>query len=256
MENNLIVFFVLGLLLFGMWRLFFKKKKIPSFPPKWRTILEKKVMFYTRLLPEEKIRFENGINKFLSNITITGVEIPIDDTDRLLVASSAVIPLFGFPGWEFRNLNEVLLYEDAFSEDYQTEGKDRQILGMVGSGAMNRMMVLSKPALHEGFENPEDDSNVGIHEFIHLLDKADGETNGVPAVIMQHQFVIPWIKRVHKEINNIRKNDTDFNPYGGTNEAEFLSVIGEYFFENPHKLEKNHPALYADLERIFNQKLG
>jgi len=31
------------------------------------------------------------------------------------------------------------------------------------------------------------------------------------------------------------------NYYDSTNEAEFFSVISEYFFQQPHLLEKNHP---------------
>lgn len=55
------------------------------------------------------------------------------------VAASAVIPLFGFPGWRYRHLNEVLLYPDTFDEDYQVQNARRNIIGMVGSGAMNRI---------------------------------------------------------------------------------------------------------------------
>jgi len=39
-----------------------------------------------------------------------------------------------------------------------------------------------------------------------------------------------------------------------TNEAEFFSVISEYFFQQPHLLEKHHPALFCLLEKIFKHQ--
>ncbi len=126
---------------------------------------------------------------------------------------------------------------------------------MVGSGEMNRMMILSKPALRKGFDNETDKQNVGIHEFVHLIDKADGDTDGIPKVLMKNQYIIPWLKLMHEEIREIRKNESDINPYGSTNEAEFFSVVSEYFFSRPHLFSKKHPELFQLLEKIYSQDL-
>ncbi|PHN01027.1 M90 family metallopeptidase [Flavilitoribacter nigricans] len=252
----LIIVLVLFLILLTWW-MFFRKPKtdLGQFPPAWRDILRKKVAFYRDLTEAEQQRFERAIQQFFKDVDITGVEITLDDTDRLLVAASAVIPLFGFPGWRYHNLNEVLLYEGTFNHDYQTEGKERDILGMVGTGAMQRMMILSRKALHAGFEQENSKKNVGIHEFVHLLDKADGATDGIPEVLIERPFAIPWLKEIHEEIREIKNNDSDINPYGATNEAEFFSVASEYFFKQPELFHKNHPELFAMMEKIFRQDL-
>jgi hypothetical protein len=39
--------------------------------------------------------------------------------------------------------------------------------------------------------------------------------------------------------------------YGATNPAEFFAVATETFFEKPHQLLKNHPALYEQLQRYY-----
>ena len=41
--------------------------------------------------------------------------------------------------------------------------------------------------------------------------------------------------------------------YGGTNKAEFLAVATESFFEKPVQLEREHPALYAQLQQFYRQ---
>jgi MtfA peptidase len=250
-------FFILLLVAFWYW-LYPKKgkQKAVTFPENWRAILSRKVRFYDQLQLSEKTRFETGIQQFLSEVVITGVGTELEDTDKLLVASSAVIPLFGFPGWKYRKLNEVILYEGAFNQNYDTrQGEQRNILGLVGGGGMTGTMILSKPALHQGFAN-RSSHNVGIHEFVHLLDRADGGTDGVPEILLEQPFLIPWVKLMHQEIKAILDGASDINPYGSTNEAEFLSVVSEYFFQQPHLLEKRHPELFSLLEKIFRQDLS
>lgn len=258
-EKLIAAAFFLLLLIAYWWWLFFKKKrpKTTPFPAAWKSILSEKVDFYSQLSPTEKLRFEESTLDFLDKISITGIDTDVDDTDKLLVAASAVIPLFGFPGWHYHNLHEVLLYDAPFNHEYETEqGKARNILGMVGSGSMNRMMILSKPDLHEGFDQQRSYHNVGIHEFVHLLDKADGATDGLPEVLLQQPFLIPWVKLMHREIEAIKVGRSDIDVYGSTNEAEFFSVVSEYFFKQPERLKKNHPELFDLLERVFRQDLA
>lgn len=66
-------------------------------PTGWQRILSKKVFFYSQLKGKDKDRFERDIVRFLSKVKITGVSCTVELEDRLLVASSGVIPLFGFP---------------------------------------------------------------------------------------------------------------------------------------------------------------
>jgi Mlc titration factor MtfA (ptsG expression regulator) len=227
------------------------KKPEQPFPAEWRNILSRKVPFYQSLNKEDKKTFEFEVQEFLLNCRITGIETEVTTTDRLLVAASAVIPIFRFPDWKYTNLSEVLLYKGTFNRNFQTEGEERSILGMVGSGYMNGQMILSKPALHLGFANETDKKNTAIHEFVHLLDKADGTIDGVPEKLLERQYVLPWLHLMEKEIHEIYEGRSDINPYGGTNKSEFYAVAAEYFFERPELLKKKHPELYKMLARIF-----
>ena len=60
---------------------------------------------------------------------------------------------------------------------------------MVGTGYMDGKMVLSKPALHHGFVNDSDKKNTAIHEFVHLIDKFDGSVDGIPALLLEKQYI-------------------------------------------------------------------
>ncbi|RAK00180.1 hypothetical protein LX87_01878 [Larkinella arboricola] len=221
----------------------------------YRDLLQQHVAYYRALSDEDKQRFEARIQHFLSQTRIEGIGTTIDDLDRVLVASSAVITIFGFKNWSFYRLTTVVLYEDRFNADFQTTGNERNILGMVGEGgALQSTMVLSKPALHEGFANESSKENTGIHEFVHLLDQIDGSTDGAPEYLLERGHIKPWLQLIHASIGDIKANHSDIDPYAMTNEAEFFAVVSEYFFKRPDLLQEKHPALYARLEEIFQQR--
>jgi len=218
-------------------------------------LLAQHVDFYIRLDGTKKTLFEQKIFAFLATIKIEGVGLEITQLDRLLVASSAVIPIFGFDDWQYKNLTNVLLYPDTFNKDFEFEGGERNIMGMVGSGYMNGQMILSLAALRHGFSKSAGKENTGIHEFVHLLDKSDGATDGIPENLMAYEYTLPWVKMMHEEIERIEDDKSDINPYAITNQAEFFAVISEYFFEQPEILKDKHPDLYRMLSKIFGQNL-
>ncbi len=227
---------------------------IAPLPENYRQLLKDHVQFYKKLDDAGKKQFEERVQHFLSGIRITGVDAAVEDIDRVLIGASAIIPIYAFPSWEYPNLNEVLLYPETFNEEFQQEGRDRSVLGMVGSGPMQHVMILSQHALRQGFSNMTDKNNTAIHEFVHLVDKTDGDTDGVPEILLQHQYTLPWLDMMHKNIAAIMKNRSDINPYGATSQAEFFAVVSEYFFERPDLLRAKHPELYDMLGRIFSSE--
>ncbi len=225
----------------------------PPLPPSYPALLERHVGYYRDLPDDRKEEFEKRVGQFLARITIEGVGVTVDDTDRILVASSAIIPIFGFTNWDYYRLTNVVLYDGNFSKDF-TDETERNVLGMVGQGgALQSSMVLSKPALHAGFDVDSSKSNTGIHEFVHLLDQADGAADGLPEYLLDKDHTKPWLKLIHAKINEIKANQSDIDPYGITNEAEFFAVASEYFFKRPDLLQEKHPQLFARLEEMFQQ---
>jgi len=255
MMNSLPFAYLIPIFLIAIY-LILKKKKVAVEPltDVDKKILDEYVEYYHNLDSTDKLKFEEKVAAFFSTVKIEPVGLEITTLDELLIASSAVIPIFGFDDWQYQNLTSVLLYPDAFNKDFQFEGGERNIMGMVGTGYMNGQMILSRSALRHGFSKSAGKENTAIHEFVHLLDKSDGATDGVPENLMAHEYTLPWIKMMHEEIEKIEDNKSDINPYATTNEAEFFAVVSEYFFEKPEQLKDKHPELYHQLSRIFAQQ--
>lgn len=225
-----------------------------SLPDNFRSILQEQSVFYQQLDDAQKDDFAKRVQHFLATTQITGVKTNVEDLDKVLVAASAVIPIFGFPEWEYVNLNEVLLYPDSFNHDFEQSGEGRNVLGMVGSGAMNNVMILSQHELRQAFINKTGKTNTAIHEFVHLVDKTDGSVDGLPEFITDKKYILPWLQLMQAEMKKIMSGRSDINPYGATNEAEFFAVVSEYFFERPGLLKQKNPQLYELLSEIFRQQ--
>jgi Mlc titration factor MtfA (ptsG expression regulator) len=232
-----------------------KPKKASNFPKDWEQLLQKHVSFYNDLEQKNQLIFKKRIMLFLSEVNIEGVKTDIEDLDKVLIASSAIIPVFGFKEWHYNNLSGVIVYPDTFNHDLQfsSKSKKRQILGMVGSGQFEKQMILSKRAIRHAFKNETDKRHTPIHEFVHLIDKTDDQVDGIPEAIMKREYIEPWLELMHKEIEDINNNKSDIRNYATTNQAEFFAVVSEYFFERPKLFKKKHPEIYKMLKECFQQ---
>ena len=248
------VFVLIVLALLIVFFIVYKKpvKKI-ILSENYRELLTNYVSYYRRLDEKNKLSFEEKIKDFLSYVRIDGIDTSVDEIDKLLVASSAVIPVFGFKKWKYYNLNNVLLYPDSFNkEKFLASGYEKNTLGMIGNGPMQNVMILSKPSLRWGYQSVST-SNTGIHEFVHLLDKEDGEVDGLPEALLNRKYNSTWLNLVNKNIELIMNGESDINNYAASNKAEFFAVTSEYFFNQPELFKENHPELFKMICYIFNQ---
>ena len=209
----LAVIVLLILLVLRPWK---SAREIVPLPEHFKYLMNDHVLFYRQLDEEGKKLFEKKVEKFLSDVRITGVRTEVADIDKVLIGASAIIPIYAFSDWEYINLNEVLLYPDAFNHDFEQMGYHRSITGMVGNGPLQNVMILSKQALRDGFVNNSDKLNTGIHEFIHLIDKTDGSIDGVPEVLLKQQYVLPWLNMMRENMQDMMKGNSDIDLYGVT----------------------------------------
>jgi MtfA peptidase len=252
-ETVLQIFFVLVLIIVIILFAFRISRTKENFlmPENYRELLNDYVKFYKQLDDKGKEAFEERVEHFLSSVQITGVNAVVEDIDRLLIAAGAIIPVYAITDWQYINLHEVLLYPGTFNLDFDQGGSDRHVTGMVGTGAMQHVMIITKWQLRQGFINDNDAHNTAIHEFAHLIDKMDGTMDGVPEIILERKYTDRWKHLMDSTIVQMKNYGSDIDMYGATNQAEFFAVISEYFFERPDLLKANHPELYEMLQRIY-----
>lgn len=246
------ILFVLFLIVLIILAVFHpKRSETNALPQNYPELLNDYVKFYTALNEDEKKSFEKKFETFLLAVKITGANADVEDLDRVLIGAAAVIPVFYIRDWEYVNLREVLLYPGNFNTDYEQQGQDRMISGMVGTGNLENVMILSKWELRQGFINTNNNRNTALHEFVHLIDKMDGTLDGVPELLLERKHVNQWQMLMQIEMERIRQGVSDIDLYGATGPVEFFAVAAEYFFEQPEAFRLNHPSLNEMLQRFF-----
>src|SRR5207249_584968 len=93
-----------------------------EFREPWRRALERYVRYYMVLSPEDRARFERDVAVFIDDAEITGVNTTVTDDVRVLVASSAVMLVFGRPSQRLieRELVRARRGESALDEYART----------------------------------------------------------------------------------------------------------------------------------------
>lgn len=219
----------------------------------WSRFLNEHVAFYRTLNAHDQRTFNERVRLFIETTEVEAGQFEVSDQDRLLVAANAIIPVWGFPDWHYFNIDKVFLLPASFNEKFECGQPDSVITRMVGTGPMSGKLALSRPALHQGFKNTRDKRNVGIHEFVRLIDMSDGECDGFPERLKEFAFSIPWLELVGDKISGIERKKSNIRDYGATNKAEFLAVASEYFFERPKMMKAKHSILYSALSDLYRQ---
>lgn len=254
MVTVLQIFFALLLILLIIYLVFQpRRKQTFTWPDNYQDLLKDYVRFYVELDEEGRKQFEKKFQDFLSAIKISGANAEVEDLDRVLIGAAAVIPVFFIRDWEYVNLKEILIYPGSFNTDFDQQGSDRMISGMVGSGALQNVMIITKWELRQGFINSAGKRNTAIHEFVHLIDKMDGTLDGIPELLLERKYIPQWQELLQLTMEQIRRGESDIDAYGATSEVECFAVMSEYFFEQPELFRSAHPELYLMLQRIFRR---
>jgi Mlc titration factor MtfA (ptsG expression regulator) len=252
MITALQVIFVLTLIVIIVMFVFQPKRREGYvLPDHYRDLLLDYVSFYARLDEEGQQYFEKRLEKFLGAVKIVGANADVEDLDRALIAAAAIIPVYHIRDWEYIHLREVLVYPGNFNFDYEQQGYERSISGMVGTGALQNVMILSKWELRQGFVDGNSSRNTAIHEFVHLIDKLDGTLDGVPELLLERKYVSRWKELLEETMEAIRNGTSDIDPYGATSPVECFAVMAEYYFEKNDAFATAHPELTEMLQRIF-----
>ncbi|PLX06462.1 MAG: peptidase [Marinilabiliales bacterium] len=248
-----LIIFLSIVLIFLLWKVYIHLKTTPKgdMEEEHKKFLREHVSFYNALNNHKKKEFEFRVRQFILAYEFVGNETEVEVQDQLLIAASAIIPIFSFKDWKYNSLKEIHVFPDNFNRSFHINQEDSNIRGLIGYGYLQGKLLISRTALYQGFEKHDDKRNTCLHEFIHLIDMEDGKVDGIPERLLAHKYAIPWMYIMKKEVVRIHNNYSDIHPYATTNAAEFLAVVSEYFFERPKDFKREHPRLFNVLNEIF-----
>ncbi len=224
-----------------------------------RTVLKKRIPFYSKLPAEHCARLEGLINRFLDEITLIGQEdLEVTEEVKLVIAAQACLLIVGRPGAWFQTLKTVLIYPSAFenkSARYQGHVEQRGGRVHAGESWMRGPVVLAWDHSLRGALIDDDGHNLVMHEFAHQLDEATGLSDGAP-LLDKDQNAARWARVFQEAYDRLQRaaasgRSSVFDAYGATAPAEFFAVAVETFFEKPREMQQEEPAVYEELSRYF-----
>ena len=232
-------------------------------PEAWREIISRRLPFFEHLLPDDREELLGHVQVFLAEKRFEGCAgLEVTDEMRVTIATQACLLLLHRKTDYFPRLLTILIYPSGFlvndarhvGGEIWEEGEEER-LGETGREMGS--MVLAWDAIRSGVRDSSDGTNLVLHEFAHQLDFEDHVADGRP-VLGSRGEVLSWAEVMRMEFTALQAADetgisTLLDTYGASNPAEFFAVATEAFFERPAALHQQHPRLYGELQRYFQQ---
>ncbi len=246
--------FVVGLALYTVARVTFDaivggmKSRVLPIKASYKETLKKYFGYYNRLSPSNKKKFERKVQYFISVKKFVPRDIPeVTDEMKALIAASSVQLTFGLPGIFLQHFRRILVYPD----DYYSTISKRYHKGEVN--IRHGIIVLSWKSFVDGYIDPHDSRNVGLHEMAHALRFENMITNN-EYNFFDDKLLLKWREHALEEMARYDAGNPSFlREYAMTNEEEFFAVAVEYFFEQPLEFRENLPNLYSTLQGMLKQ---
>ncbi len=187
--------------------------------------------------------------------------LELTDTMAVAIAAQACVPVLhlGLDAYDsFVGIvvqpDEVRVRREWMDEAGVVHEEDQDLAGEAVPGGP---VMLSWVDVQQAGEALDTGYNVVIHEFIHVLDAANGNLDGTPRLpdrtTHQHwQLVMAAAWRRH--IRAVEQDrPTLIDPYGAQAIEEFFAVAAECFFTQGRALKANESALYEAFATYFQQ---
>lgn len=239
-----------------------QRLRLQPFPEAWRGILKRRVPYVRGMPADLQLQLKQHIQVFLAEKTFIGCAgLVMNDEIRVTIAAQACLLILNRPTDYYPTLRQILVYPSAFvvahpqADEAGVLQSHRRVLS--GESWVQGQVILSWHDTVEGAAIVDDAQNVVIHEFAHQLDSEKGYTSGAPILPGGPRRYARWSSVMHHEFEHLQRQAAQghhhslLDHYGASDPAEFFAVASETFFERPHGLAEQHPALYRELRDFY-----
>ena len=193
-----------------------------------------------------------------------GAGLRLTDAMVVAIAAQACLPVLHLGLARYDDFVGIVVHADQVVAQRETADADGVVHAwtevLAGEAMQGGPVMLSWPDVRAAGRTAGQAYNVVIHEFAHVLDLANGASDGVPLLppeLPLKQWRSTLTEAFGLFVGRVQaQQTTTLDPYGAEGEDEFFAVASEAFFVNPEGLQAEHPALYAMLVRFYRQDPG
>lgn len=215
--------------------------------PEQRRILEKEFPFYRRLTDNKKVYFEHRVKIIVSYYSYLGKEeLVVTDEMKIMIAGTYAMLTFGMRDYLIDLFKTILIYPSVYYSNLNQEYHKGEF------NARMKVVVFSWEDFVIGHKTTNDNINLGLHEFSHVLHLHCLKSNNPSAIIYfdEYKKVINYYndEKLCKELFA----SGYFRDYALENQFEFIAVVLEHFFETPQIFKSKFPELFQDVATMIN----
>lgn len=211
--------------------------------------LRQKFLFYNKLSDKHKEYFNHRLVSFIEKYQFIGRGgFTVTQEAETLIAATYVMLTFGMRRYLLESFDKIIIYP----EEYLSTQSDEYYKGEFNPHM--KAVVFSWKDFVQGYEIDNDNLNLGIHEFSHVIHIHSMQSNDASALTFK-KYYTQLSKEVNYPPNRQKLIDSDyFRIYAYTNQFEFVSVIIEHYFETPDEFRSKFPQLFQNVSRMLNNQ--
>lgn len=217
-------------------------------PQRYREILQKYFPYYQALSADNKSKFEKKVVRFIYGKQFIPRQVDeVTVEAKVLIAASAVQLTFGLPNVYLNFFRRILVYPNDYYSSITKRFHKGEVNPRFG------IIVLSWQSFVDGYIQPNDSKNLGLHEMAHAL-RFENLIRSEDYPPFEAELLQQFDDYAHRVCNDPEfATQTFFRPYACTDEHEFFSVAVENFFERSELFRAEMPELYGILVQLLGQ---
>ena len=215
-------------------------------------ILRQKFIFYNQLNDKQKQYFHHRLASFNTTYQfIPRGDFQMNKEAQTLISATYIMLTFGMRKYLVDVFDKIIIYPEEYYSNHSEQ---------YHKGEFNPMMkavAFSWKHFEEGYQTDNDNLNLGIHEFGHVIHHHSLRNNDGSSLLCKKYYKI-IMEEVNHPPNKQRLIDSKyFRIYAYTNQFEFISVIIEHYFETPKQFEIEFPELFYNVAKMLNcERIG
>lgn len=203
--------------------------------------------FYHLLSESDRLQFRRKLNSLLKSKWFKGRDgFKVSKEMMLLVSATMTQISLGLPAFTFPKFDRIVLFPKRFySEIIQHDLKGLTIF-------KTGVVLISWPDYQQGYSEPTDKLNLGLHEMAHALFLDYFHYNKTSSLYLN------WLTVAKPVLDSMKINGGPqfLRDYAKSNIHEFWAVCVEHFFEAPIQFKEHLPELYNTMCIVLNQDMA
>lgn len=209
-------------------------------------LLQQNSLFYSILKPKYQVYFEHRVATFIDKCRFSGRDIEVSNEMKIAIAAVYIQLTFGMKNFLNKLIKNIIIYPNSYISASTNQAHKGEFNPRL------KTIVFSWEDFKKGLEIPNDNLNLGFHEFTHALHFSTLKSEKPAHVLFNETLQSLFKLFANTELRTEILQSGFLRDYAFENQYEFVAVLLEHFFETPEALKQKFPTVYQKVKIMIN----